>query len=338
MRRSPEAAYDMNVGLDRHACTEGTRQTILRQLHNWATDPASDAVVYWLDGLAGTGKSTIAISLCQILAAEERLGASFCSRQLASCRDARLVVPTVAYQLARFSSTFAMALVGALRSDPDVTGRSAPLQVQSLLIKPWRSVVQSKKLGPVIPVVVIDALDECENISNVLDALLHVIRRRDLPGLKFFFTSRPEQVVSRHLLQTSRDVTVRFELHGIEKELVEADIRIYLDSVLAGTSPPTEKVQLLAQQAGNLFIYAATAAKFVLGVKSRARQLERLNSMVDHVNQPSNLATIGIDQLYLTILDHAIPKDGCLSLEFAQDKQILDTIVCHSQLQELLSF
>jgi hypothetical protein len=321
----------MDVGLDRHACTEGTRETVLSQLEKWAMDPAS-AVVYWLNGLAGTGKSTIAISLCHILTAKDMLGASFfCSRQLPNCRDSRLIIPTIAYQLARFSSTFAMALVSILRSDPDITGHPAPLQVRSLLIKPWCSVIQSKRLKPVIPVIVIDALDECENIPNVLDALLNAIRHGDLQGLKFFFTSRPEQLVSRHLLQTcstSHDVTVQFELHRIEKELVEADIRIYLDSVLGGISPSAEKVQLLAQQAGNLFIYAATAAKFVLGVASQARQLERLNSMIDHVQQPSSLATLGIDQLYLTILDHAISKDDCLPVEFTQDKQVLNTIVC----------
>jgi hypothetical protein len=217
----------MDVGLDRHACTEGTRKTVLSQLEKWAMDPAS-AVVYWLNGLAGTGKSTIAMSLCNILTAKEMLGASFfCSRQLPSCRDSRLIIPTIAYQLARFSSTFAMALVGVLRSDPDVTGHLAPLQVQSLLIKPWCSVIQSKRLKPVNPAIVIDALDECENISNVLHALLNAIRHGDLQGLKFFFTSRPEQLVSRHLHQTgtSHDVTLQFELHRIEKELVEADIR-----------------------------------------------------------------------------------------------------------------
>src|SRR5687767_8104944 len=107
MDRSREAAYNQDVGLDRHACTEGTRKTILAQLDEWATDPAG-ARVYWLNGLAGTGKTTIAISLCKSLASKGLLGASFfCSRQLPRCRDSRLIVPTIAYQLARFSSTFA---------------------------------------------------------------------------------------------------------------------------------------------------------------------------------------------------------------------------------------
>src|ERR1700733_10590560 len=99
MHRSHEAAYNMDVGLDRRACTEGTRKTILGQLEKWATDPAT-AAVYWLNGLAGTGKSTIAVSLCEMLAEKEMLGASFfCSRQLPNCRDSRLIIPTSAYQL-----------------------------------------------------------------------------------------------------------------------------------------------------------------------------------------------------------------------------------------------
>src|SRR3954452_15104986 len=95
MRRSHQATYNMDVGsgLDRRACTDGTRKTILGQLDKWATDPASNTV-YLLNRLAGTGKTTISISFCQSLAAKDILGASFfCSQQLPSCRDSRLIIP-----------------------------------------------------------------------------------------------------------------------------------------------------------------------------------------------------------------------------------------------------
>jgi len=68
-----------------------------------------------------------------------------------------------------------------------------PLQVQSLLIKPWHAVIESNKLGQVIPIIVIDALDECENISTIMDALLH-----DLQALKFFANwARPKPILHR---------------------------------------------------------------------------------------------------------------------------------------------
>ena len=54
-------------------CMEGTRVEILKDLETWAlNDPISK--VYWLVGMAGTGKSTILHTLCEILDGKNKLG------------------------------------------------------------------------------------------------------------------------------------------------------------------------------------------------------------------------------------------------------------------------
>ena len=61
-------------------CMPGTRVKILADLEAWASDGLSTKV-YWLVGMAGTGKSTILHTLCEILDAKNMLGGSFfCSR------------------------------------------------------------------------------------------------------------------------------------------------------------------------------------------------------------------------------------------------------------------
>ncbi|KIK55427.1 hypothetical protein GYMLUDRAFT_248679 [Collybiopsis luxurians FD-317 M1] len=111
---SKEAFYDYQVG--RPACTPETRVEILEKIMKWANTTSEDQV-YWIGGMAGTGKSTIAKSLCDAFEKENLAGAFFCSRQLEACRDHTRIIPTIAYQLAKYSQTFAEALTKELEKD-----------------------------------------------------------------------------------------------------------------------------------------------------------------------------------------------------------------------------
>ena len=52
-------------------------------------------------GMAGTGKSTILQTLCEILDRKNKLGGNlFCLRGSENARNARLIVPTLAHSLA----------------------------------------------------------------------------------------------------------------------------------------------------------------------------------------------------------------------------------------------
>ena len=88
--RSRDAAFSAAINLvnvSRGPCTEGTRVDIIEQIMEWAkeTDPVKAPSVYWLNGLAGLGKTTIAYTICELL---EKAGVPFasffCSIQLDS--------------------------------------------------------------------------------------------------------------------------------------------------------------------------------------------------------------------------------------------------------------
>ena len=91
-------------------CLKGTRSAILDEIELWTRDPLQPPV-YWLNGLAGTGKSTIARTIAERIFADGRLGASFfCSRDFEDRRNIQLIFPTLAVQLARNYSEFRSTL------------------------------------------------------------------------------------------------------------------------------------------------------------------------------------------------------------------------------------
>ncbi|KAJ7618720.1 hypothetical protein FB45DRAFT_680021, partial [Roridomyces roridus] len=63
-------------------CTPETRKELLEKLELWALDKSpNSSPIFWLSGMAGTGKSTVAYTLCKWLQGHKKFGALFfCSR------------------------------------------------------------------------------------------------------------------------------------------------------------------------------------------------------------------------------------------------------------------
>ncbi|KAF9778476.1 hypothetical protein BJ322DRAFT_1014775, partial [Thelephora terrestris] len=148
-------------------CLKGTRGTVLDEIELWACD-FYKAPGYWLNGLAGTGKSTIAQTIAERPFAEGRLGASFfCSRDFEDRSNLRFIFPTLAVQLARTYTKFRSIFVTLVRSDPEVAHESLYGQMDKLIVQP---LVESA----ISTVIVIDALDECKD-DEPASAILSVL-------------------------------------------------------------------------------------------------------------------------------------------------------------------
>ncbi|KAF4612785.1 hypothetical protein D9613_011766 [Agrocybe pediades] len=94
----------------RRGCTASTREQILDELRTWANNPASPKV-FWLNGMAGTGTTTILYTFCRWLEDHARLGGNFfCNRTSPSCRNLNNVICSVAYQPAHYSPAFGSQL------------------------------------------------------------------------------------------------------------------------------------------------------------------------------------------------------------------------------------
>lgn len=137
----------------------------------WAIDPNS-AKVYWMNGMAGTGKTTIAYSFCKWLEDNALLaGNYFCSRISFTCSDANRLVPTLAYQLAYYSPPFCEKLYKVLEAKPEASKLDIKWQFEKLLLETLQEI---KKTMPSNLVIVIDALDEC-NDNDTLQLFLQTL-------------------------------------------------------------------------------------------------------------------------------------------------------------------
>ncbi|KAB5591751.1 hypothetical protein CTheo_4820 [Ceratobasidium theobromae] len=321
------ARYDSELSSDmaRRMCTEKTRVDILKGLNDWSHDPGL-ADMYWMNGMAGTGKTTIACSFSRQLHKQNQLAASFfCSRTSPECRSVGRIVPTIAYQLARYSIPYQGALCEVLGNDPDIGTTNIETQLERLLMEPLMKV---KAAMPEDLVVVIDALDECEDRSAVQRLLDLLFRSAAQLPLKFFVTSRPEPEIYRKMVSRVVDSRKILHLHEIETSLVQADIALYLTEELGRfMNPSIDQIELLSQRSGNLFIYAATLVRHIqLGDRLGDYQ-KRLDSLLAAAPR-STKQYAQLDELYATVLKSALNGDG-LDDETADDiKTVLQTVVC----------
>ena len=207
---------------DRNGCLKETRTALLDEIDLWARD-SDEPPIYWLNGLAGTGKTTIAQTIAERLFADGRLGASFfCSRDFEDRSNLKLVFPTLAVQLARKCATFRSTFIPLVQSDPDIVHESLYGQMRKLIVRPLAK-------SDISTVIVIDALDECKD-DEPASAILSVLGKlvTEIPKAKFFVTGRPEPRIREGFrLPLLARVTDLFVLHEVEPSQVNRDIRLF---------------------------------------------------------------------------------------------------------------
>src|SRR6266576_4645838 len=71
-----EAPFNSYAKQNSPPCLPNTRVDILREIYNWA-EGQDGRCIFWLNGLAGTGKSTIARTVARRYFDQKCLGASF---------------------------------------------------------------------------------------------------------------------------------------------------------------------------------------------------------------------------------------------------------------------
>ncbi|GAB1518059.1 hypothetical protein RhiTH_001117 [Rhizoctonia solani] len=311
-------SHDVN----RRACTQNTRSSILLELDQWSLDRTKPNV-FWINGMAGTGKTTIAYTFAQSLKTHGTLGASFfCTRTSDECRDVVRIIPTIAHQLALYSPSFRSALLQVLEQEPNIKSQSIDSQCERLIKEPLSKAKSGMTKGLVV---VIDALDECSNTNGVRTILDVLFRITPTLPLKFFVTSRPEPDIRQRIEAQSDRNRSMCVLHEIEKSLVEADIELYLRDELRNGVSEHDLVKL-AKLSGNLFIYAATAIRYIRRRGTMVDQ-DRLEAILKSSSKLANRHA-DIDKLYATILDAAVHDSNLDQEEQEQTLAIVWTAIC----------
>ena len=303
-------------------CLPGTRTHVLGSIVTWISHEAIRQV-FWLNGMAGTGKTTIAKSVAHFAAINGQLGASFfCSRDSTDRSNVKLIFPTLAAQLSEIIPEFHAQLMKSIKKKG--IGQALPSeQFETLIIEP----LQTSSLHGHSIVIVIDALDECNgevSSSTILEAFsIHINKA---PFLKVIVTSRPEPALHYAFQEDSLQIrSTCFYLHDVELNRVNDDIRLFLRLRLremaedrrwtSSNWPPDQLVERLVQQASGLFIFASTLCKFVESTDDLEEQLEEIAQLTTSDN-----GYLGIDQLYQKVVNSAMAN-------FSDEQGVRD---CHS--------
>ncbi|KAF9784628.1 hypothetical protein BJ322DRAFT_979904, partial [Thelephora terrestris] len=314
-------------------CLKGTRESVLKEIERWAGG-LDTSPVFWLNGLAGTGKSAIAQTVAEQFFADGSLGASFfCSRGVEDRSDLHLIFPTLAFQLAQKYPAFRSSLIPLLRSNADIVHESLLSQMQRLIVEPLLS-------AKVPTVIVIDALDECKD-EDPESAILLILGQlvSKIPEVKFFLTSRPETHIMSGfrgpLLKNATDV---FILHQVKRSTVDNDVRLFFKHELSKLAhqkrisrgwPTDDQVDSLCCRAAGFFVYAVATVKFLKhNFRPPSDQLNVIMESPDttsHEGQAELTTYNSLDSLYKSILNAAFSKNN--ADDIAVVRSVLGTVV-----------
>jgi hypothetical protein len=264
-----DAAFDSYMEQQEYECLPGTRSELLSQIKDWASSPQAKHI-FWLNGRAGTGKSTISRTISRYFQDSKLLGASFFFKRGEGDRGtARKFFPTIIKQLMIPIPQLIPAIQKALGDDPEIAGKSLKEQFGKLLFQPLQSLKASDTL-PLIMVIVLDALDEGEpdGEMRLLLQLLPRLRDTQSVSLRVFLTSRPEWPILQEFSNIkSHEYLILHEVptlvihHDISKFLGHRLSAIRTARSLPNNWPGDAKFESLVKLSVPLFIFAATACR-----------------------------------------------------------------------------
>ena len=341
LRRAPEATLDSHVQpLDEDGklllCFKDTRTAILDKVMKWVNDPSSPPI-FWLHGLAGTGKSTIARTIGVRAKEAGYITASFFFSGVgtAGLRDPAYVFPTLAHQLAASDKTLKRIIGYAIIDSSDIDHRNILDQFQTLIAAPldaWHA----KSNNTTRILIILDAVDECQGASDSLpQQILACLRdhKYQAPSqVRFLLTSRPEH----HIIQALRSQPQVLE-HDLQRNEISAqgDIAQLLKAKLpliphrlgiqAKGWPRDEDVRTLSEKSGHLFIFAKTALRFIGDdqVLDPRRQMKILLGMgITTVNPYSTL-----DGIYHQVLESALSEARVSGDIFLRFRRVVGCII-----------
>ncbi|KIM22695.1 hypothetical protein M408DRAFT_78730, partial [Serendipita vermifera MAFF 305830] len=174
-------------GVQHVPCLSGTREKTLAAISEWANEKTDPKPIFLLLDVAGSGKSTVAKHMANQWTREGRLLARFFFS-----RDTKTTMSTD-----DFCSTVANALISrdpelkppvkAFEELPDFGLFSFEEKFNGLVISPLEKLNRDA-------ILIIDALDECDNENGSCDELLNALhgQQASTPRLRILATGRPE--------------------------------------------------------------------------------------------------------------------------------------------------
>ncbi|KAH8736502.1 hypothetical protein BGZ61DRAFT_411264, partial [Ilyonectria robusta] len=313
------ASFDSRAEEHNPTCLPNTRVDILQQISDWSNDPHAKPV-FWLNGMAGTGKSTISRTLARSFASSGFLGASFLFKRGEADRGSlSKFFTTIAAQLAERVPDLAVHIKAAIDAEPTIARKAAREQFDRLIIQPLGKIRQESQ-GLTTLVVVVDALDKCEldkDVKLIINLFSHSKTLQFL-SLRFFVTSRLELPI-RLGFNAIKGIYQDVVLYGIDPQIIKYNISAFIeqelmrikneynlsvseDRQLSTEWPGGRNIDILVEMAIPLFVFAATVCRFLADRKcgNPNKQLEQV------LEFQSESQTSQLDAMYLPIMHRLI--------------------------------
>jgi hypothetical protein len=315
------AAFDSTDEERMPRCLKTTRVELLSDIQKWIQDPAS-AQFFWLQGVAGTGKSTVARTIASVFHDHKILGASFFFKRTHAQRgNADLFFATIAVQLAQRIPGMNDAIAELLRDEVGAYRKGIHTQFRDLILNPLHATSQLRQASSLELVILIDALDECDDegdrkgdTQQILECLAQMKSIQGL-RLRLVVTSRLEFPVEVGFAALGSDAHDDILLHELPRKEIERDIRIFIEAefqelrhtlsqrrrreVLHDGWPGDDIVQDLTKRSVPLFIFASTVCSFV--ADGRFTPQEQLKKVLDDRNP------VQLSSTYLLVLQAMFP-------------------------------
>ncbi|KAF9525680.1 hypothetical protein CPB83DRAFT_859173 [Crepidotus variabilis] len=316
---TPGALLNSKERSDPPRCADETRTAILNSLLRWISSNIASNVasIAWLHGPAGGGKTAIAQTLGEQCQKKGLLAATFFfSRTDSEDRsDGDRVISTIAAELIRLIPELKPLVIKAIDDDPFLLSKVMEEQLYELMVKPLRTLAQArgKELGPRL--VVIDALDECNDMDAQVDLIKTIANA--VPQLAFPFcfliVSRPESHIVDAFAREPLQSTTTLRLDLSKDTSADADIQLFLElgfedilshhrhrRLLPSPWPPVGVIPALVKQSSRQFIYPSTVIKYVRDPKHHPfRRLQDILGLSPSSSKGRPFA--GLDSLYTFI-------------------------------------
>jgi hypothetical protein len=222
----------------------------------------------------------------------------------------------------------------AVTKQRDIASLSLSEQWRQLILTPLSN-LQSESCQSYI--LVIDALDECEDDKDVRIILQLLAEARSLTTvrLRVFLTSRPEIPIRNSMHDIPQAEHQDLILHKIPSTIINHDICIFLrhelqrianEHCLGAGWPGEQLIERLVQSASGLFIWAATACRFIDEGRSLAANRLTIVLKADSVDDSSDEFSSDdsvtddnhsdhavapdqhLDKLYITVIRNSVDK------------------------------
>jgi hypothetical protein len=335
--RASTAAFDSTDEERMPRCLKSTRVELLSDIRKWVQDPGS-AQFFWLQGVAGTGKSTVARTIANIFHDHQILGASFFfKRGHAERGSADLFFATIAIQLAQRIPGVDGAIAQLLSDEVGVYRKGIHTQFRDLILSPLQATSQSRQATHLELVILIDALDECDNEGDRKDDTKGILEcLAQLKGvhglrLRLIVTSRLEFPVEVGFAALGSDAHDDILLHELPRNEIERDIRIFIETefeelrhtlfqrrrreILHDGWPGDDIVQDLTKRSVPLFIFASTVCSFV--ADARFTPQDQLKKVLDDRNP------VQLSSTYLLVLQNMVPVSD-KEIDRSWDDEVMD--------------